>query len=94
MEVGLLSDDALLLAANSTIREDTPFAFSINKKRPRTYSDFLERVRNYINAEALTLKKSRAAKTFLGDPKGDRRKERKRPADNSTRGSYQTRDEK
>lgn len=71
MEVGLLSDDALLLAANSTIREDTPFAFSINKKPPWTYSDFLDRARNYINAEALNSKKSGAAKTFGGNPKGD-----------------------
>ena len=94
MGVGHLSDDVLLLAANSAVREDTPFAFSVNKKRTRTYSDFLDRVRNYINAEALTLKKSRAAKTSLGDPKGDRWKERKRSADNSTRGSYQPHEEK
>ena len=42
MEVGHLSDDALLLAASSGVHENTPFAFSINKKLPQTYFDFLK----------------------------------------------------
>ena len=54
IEVGHLSDDALLLAASSAVREDTPFAFSIGKKPQRAYADFLGRARNYINAEAAT----------------------------------------
>ena len=61
MEVGYLSDDALLLAASSVVREDTPFAFSISKKPPQAYSDFLDRARNYVNAEASTSKKSESA---------------------------------
>ena len=64
MEVGHLSDDALLLAASSAVREDTPFAFSINKKPPWAYSDFLDRARNYKNAEALTSKKAGTVKTI------------------------------
>ena len=71
MEVGHSSDDALLLVTSSAVREDTLFAFSINKKPPWTYFDFLERARNYINVEALTLKKSGAAKTSRGDSNGD-----------------------
>ena len=71
MEVGHLSDDALLLAVSSAVCEDTPFAFSINMKPSRTYSDFLDRARNYINVEALTSKKSGAAKTSRGDSNGD-----------------------
>ena len=69
--MGHLSDDALLLAASSAIREDTPFAFLMNKKLPWMYSDFLDRAWNYINVEALTLKKSGATKTSRGDPEGD-----------------------
>ena len=80
VEVGHLSDDALLLAARSAVREDTLFAFSISKKPPRAYADFLSRARNYINAEAVTLKKSGSAKTSRGNPEGDRRKE-KRPVE-------------
>ena len=82
MEVGHLADDALLLAANSAIHKDTPLVFSIHKKPPRTYPDFLVRARNYINAEASTSKKSEAMETFQGDPEGDRRK--KRPAETPT----------
>ena len=63
MEVEYLSDDALLLVATSAVCKDAPFVFSINEKPPRTYSDFLERDRNYINAEALTSKKCGAIKT-------------------------------
>ena len=88
VEVGHLSDDALLLAVSSVVREDTPFAFSINMKPSRTYSDFLDRARNYINAEALTSKKYGAAKTYRGDPQGDRQKENKRPTKTPTRGSH------
>ena len=77
-----MSDDALLLAASSTVCEDTPLMFSINKKPPRMYSNFVERVRNYVNDEALTLKKSGAVKTFRGNPEGDRQKEMKRPVEN------------
>ena len=87
MEVGHLSDDALLLVANYAVCEDTPFVFSINKKPPRTYSEFLDRARNYINAEASTSKKSGAVKTSRGNLKGDRWKEKKRPAETSTGGS-------
>ena len=83
MEVGNPSDDALLLAANSEVHENTPFAFSINKKLPQTYSDFLDRARNYVNVEAQTSKKSRASRTFKGNPEVDRPKE-KRPVDNPT----------
>ena len=75
-----MSDDALLLAASSAVREDTPFAFSIGKKPPQAYADFLGRARNYINAEATTSKKSGRAKTSRGNPEGDRRKE-KRPVE-------------
>ena len=78
MEVGHLSDDALLLAASSAVRKDTPFAFSISNKPPRVYSDFLDRTRNYVNAEASTSKKSGSAKTSRGNLEGDRRKEMKR----------------
>ena len=74
--VGPLADDALLLAANSAVREDTPFAFSVNKKPPRTYSDFLNRAWSYVNAEASTSKKPEAMKNSEGDPEGDRRKKR------------------
>ena len=81
MEIGHLSDDALLLAMTSAVREDTLFAFSINKKPPRTYSDFLEWARNYINAEALISKKLGAAKSSRGNPEGDQRKEKKRPVE-------------
>ena len=63
IEVRHLSDDSLLLVASSAVREDMPFTFSISKKPPRAYSDFLGRARNYINAEASTLKKSGFAKT-------------------------------
>ena len=82
MEVGHLSDDALLLAAISVVREDTLFAFSTNKKPPRMYSNFLDRARNYVNAEALALKKSGATKTSRANPKrtdGRRRKDLRRP---------------
>ena len=61
MEVGHFLDDALLLAVSSTVLEDTPFAFSINKKPPWMYSDF-RRSRNYINVEVSTSKKSGPAK--------------------------------
>ena len=64
VEVGHLSDDALLLAASSVVRKDTPFTFSISKKPPRAYSDFLGRAKNYINAEALTSKKVGTVKTI------------------------------
>ena len=82
VEVGHLSDDALLLAAISVVCEDTLFAFSTNKKLPRMYSNFLDRARNYVNAEALTSKKSGATKTSRADPKrtdGRRRKDLRRP---------------
>ena len=75
--MGHLSDDALLLAASSAVREDTAFAFSISKKPPRVYSNFLDRARNYINAEASTSNKSVSAKTARGNLEGDRRKEMK-----------------
>ena len=77
MEVGHLSDDALLLAATSAVHEDAPFAFFINKKLPQTNSNFLEWAKNYINHEALTSKKSGAAKISRGNPEEDRRKRRK-----------------
>ena len=76
-----LSDDALLLAASSAVREDTPFAFSISKKPHRAYSDFLNRARNYVNAEASILKKSGSAKASRGNLEGDHRKEMKRPVE-------------
>ena len=79
IEVGHLSDDALLLAASSVVREDTPFAFLISKKPPRGYADFLGRARNYINAEASTSKKSSSSKASRGNHEGDCRKEMKRP---------------
>ena len=63
MEVGHLSDDAMLLAASFAVHEDTPFAFSISRKPPRAYSDFLDRAKNYVNAEASTSKKFGSAKT-------------------------------
>ena len=88
-----MSDDALLLAASSAVREDTPFAFSIRKKPPRAYADFLSRARNYVNAEATTSKKSGSAKTHRGNPEGDRRKE-KGPVEASTGHNRQPRDEK
>ena len=75
-----MSDDALLLAGSFAVREDTPFAFSIDKKPPRAYADFLGRARNYINVEAATSKKSGPAKTSRGNPERDRRKE-KRPVE-------------
>ena len=92
MEVGHLSNDALQLAASSTGREDTLFAFSINKKPSWTYSDFLDRAKNYINAEALTSKKPGAAMSFRGDPERDYWKEKKRPAKTPAGGSHQPRD--
>ena len=87
MEVKHLSDNALLLATSSAVREDTPFAFSISKKPPQAYSDFLDRARNYVNAEALTLKKSGSAKTSQGNLENDRRKEMKRPVEPPAAGS-------
>ena len=54
MEMRHFSDDALLLAASSAVREDTHFAFSISKKSPQAYSDFLDRAKNYVNSEATT----------------------------------------
>ena len=57
-------DDALHLAASSVVHEDTPFAFSISKKPPRAYSNFLGQAKNYINAEALTSKKAGTVKTI------------------------------
>ena len=77
--MGHLSDDAMLLAASSAVREETPFAFSISKKPPRAYSDFLDRARNYVNAEVSTSKKSESAKSSRENLEGDRRKEMKRP---------------
>ena len=71
MEVRRLSDDALLLAASSAVRGDTPFTFSISKKPPRAYSYFLDRARNYVNAEASTSKKSGSAKASRGNLEGD-----------------------
>ena len=66
MEVGHLSDDAMLLAASSAVREDTPFAFSISKKSSRAYLDFLDRAKNYINAESSTSKKYGPVKAYRG----------------------------
>ena len=94
MEVGHLSVDALILATNSAVPEDTPFVFSINKKPPRTYSEFLDWARNYTNAEALTSKKSGAVKTSRENPEGDQRKEKKRSAEDPTGRSQQLRDDK
>ena len=79
--MGNLSDDALLLAASFAVREDTPFAFSISKKPPRAYADFLGRAMNYINVEASTSKKSGSAKASHSNPEGDRWKEMKRPVE-------------
>ena len=70
------------------------FAFSINKKPLQTYSDFLDRAREYINAEALTSKKSGATKTSKGNPERDRRKEKKRPGETPVGGSEQPREDK
>ena len=92
--MGHLSDDALLLAASSAVREDTPFAFSIGKKPPKVYADFLGRARNYTNAEASTSKKSGSSKASRGNPDGDRRKEMKRPVEAPVGGNRQYRDEK
>ena len=89
-----LSDDALLLAASSVVREDTPFAFSISKKPPRAYTDFLGRARNYINAEASTSKKSGSAKASCDNPERDRRKEMKRPVEAPIGNNQQPHDEK
>ena len=94
VEVGHLSDDALLLAASLAIREDTPFAFSINKKPPRAYSDFLDQARNYINTEALTSKKPETVKTIRGNTEEDRRKEMKRPGKGTAGSGRQAREEK
>ena len=89
VEVGHLSDDALLLVASSAVREDTSFAFLINKKPPQLYSDFLERARNYVNAEALTSKRLGVVKNSPGNPKRDRQKEKKRPTETPAGGSQQ-----
>ena len=94
VEVGHLSNDALLLAANSTVSEDTSFAFSINKKPPRAYSDFLDRAGNYINGKALTLKKSGTVKTFQENPEGERCKEMKRLIEGTTGSIRQAHKEK
>ena len=76
------------------MREDTPFAFSISKKPPRVYADFLGRARNYINAEASTSKKSVSSKASCGNPERDRRKEMKRPVEGPVDSNRQHRDEK
>ena len=94
IEVGHLSDDALLLAASSAVRKDTPFEFSISKKSLLVYADFLGRARNYINAEASTLKKSDSSKASRGNPEGDRRKEMKRPLETPVDSNRQHRDKK
>ena len=87
-----MSDDALLLAAGSAVRVDTPFTFSIGKKPPRTYADFLGRARTYINVEASSSKKSGSAKTSRSNPEGDRRKEMKRPVEAPVGNNRQARD--
>ena len=92
--MGHLSDDALLLAASSAVREDSPFVFSISKKALRAYTDFLGRARNYIKAEATTSKKSGSSKASRGNPEGDRRKEMKRPVETLVGNNRQHRDEK
>ena len=74
VEVGHLSDDALLLAASSRIHENTPFGFSINKKPPQTYSDFLERARKLRQCRGLDFKEVRGCEDLP-------RKPRRRPAD-------------
>ena len=89
-----LSDDALLLAASSAVREDTPFAFFISKKPLRAYLDFLDRARNYVIAEASTSKKSGIAKSSWGNLEGDHRKEMKRSIEPPAAGSRQAREEK
>ena len=76
------------------MREDTPFAFSIGKKLSRVYADFLGRARNYINAEALTSKKSGSSKAPRGNPEEDRQKEMKRPVEAPVGDNRQHRDEK
>ena len=68
--------------------------FSINKKPPRAYSDFLDRARNYINTEALTSKKSGTVKTIRGNPERDRQKEMKRPGESPAGSGRQAREEK
>ena len=88
-----MSHDALLLAASFAVRQDTPFAFSINKKPLWTYSNFLDRARNYINAEALTSKKFGATKTSRAT-EADRRKEKKRLAETLPGESQQPREDK
>ena len=75
-----MSDDSLLLAASSAVREETPFVFSIRKKPSRAYSDVLDRARNYINAESSTLKKSGSTKASQGTLEGNCWKEMKRPS--------------
>ena len=94
MEVGHLSDNVLLLAATSVVREDASFSFSINKKPSRTYSNFLERARNYINSKALASKNFGAANTSRGDSERGQQKEKKRLAKTSEGGSHRLRDEK
>ena len=82
-----LSDDALLLAASSAVREDTPFAFFISKKPLRAYLDFLDRARNYVNAEASTSRKFGSAKSSWRNLEGDHWKEIKRPIEPPATGS-------
>ena len=92
--MGHLSDDALLLATSCAVREDTSFAFSISKKPPGVYVDFLGRARNYIKADASTSKKSGSSKASRGNPEGDRRKEMKRPVEAPVGNNRQHREEK
>lgn len=82
IEVGHFSDDVILLAANAAMRGDTQFAFSINKKPPRTFSNFLGHAKNYINAEAETSKKSQPSKALKGIPRRGplNKQEKKRPS--------------
>ena len=92
MEVGHFSDDALPLATSSAVREVTLFAFSISKKPPRAYLDFLHRARKYVNAEASTSKKSGSSKTSRGNHENDCRKEIKRPIKHPAADSRQARE--
>ena len=82
LEVGHLSDDALLMAANGAVRPGTPFAFSISKTPPGTFPEFLARAKKYINAEAGTSKKPPQPKPQKAASGGAplKRQERKRPA--------------
>lgn len=54
MEVEKISDDATLMVVLAGLRPKTRFWWSVHEDGPRTYLEFLNRAKKYINAEEAT----------------------------------------